>query len=167
MYEYSVEGKGTDQAKYGLVDLDGSTPKEESDFDLLSNAFKNVQTPSGDGGYKANGTPSKCPTRSATWLVKDNSLPAMPPRASQYFANGAGKGVGFEGDGSQEVGAESTGIAEPGSGKPTATGTSSGGSAATSSGAASGLRAPEFSVAPFVCGLVVVLSSFLGATIMS
>lgn len=163
VYEYSVEGDST-QSKYGLVDLSGSTPKEQSDFDLLSTAFKNASPPSGDGGAKSSGTPSKCPPKSPTWLVDGDALPAMPPKASQYFSSGAGKGVGFKGDGSQEVGAESTGTATAGSGQATATGTS--GSSASSSGAANGLKVPEFSVAPLVCGLVVVASSFLGAALL-
>lgn len=163
VYEYSVEGDGT-QSKYGLVDVSGSSPKEQEDFDLLSNAYKKVKTPSGNGGAKTGGTPSKCPPKSDTWLVDGEGLPAMPPKASQYFSSGAGKGVGFKGDGSQEVGAESTGTATAGSGKATATGSS--GSSATSSGAAGALKVPEFSVAPLVCGLVVVASSFLGAVLL-
>ena len=164
VYEYSVEGDST-QSKYGLVDVSGSTPQEQGDFDLLSNAFKNANPPSGDGGAKPSGTPSQCPPKSNTWLVDGDALPAMPPKASQYFKSGAGNGVGFKGDGSQEVGAESTGTATAGSGQATATGTS-GGSSASSSGAASGLRVPEFSIAPLVCGFVVVASSFLGAALL-
>ena len=168
VYEYSVEGDAT-QSKYGLVDL-SSGANEQGDFSLLSDAFKQVKLPDGNGGAKTGGSASECPPKSPTWLVNGLGLPAMPPKASQYFANGAGKGVGFTGDGSQEVGAESTGTASAGSGQATATGTSGGsggsGGSASSSAAATGLRIPEFSFAPLVCSLVVVASSLLGGAIM-
>ena len=168
VYEYSVEGDAT-QSKYGLVDL-SSGAEEQGDFSVLSDAFKQVKLPDGNGGAKTGGSASECPPKSPTWLVNGLGLPAMPPKASQYFANGAGKGVGFTGDGSQEVGAESTGTASAGSGQATATGTSGGsggsGGSASSSAAATGLRIPESSFAPLVYSLIVVASSLLGGAIM-
>lgn len=167
VYEYTKEGD-TEQQKYGLVTAQGSSSAtERPDFALLQKAFKDNQPPSGDGGYKPSGKASTCPTRSKTWLVDGDGLPAMPPKAKAFFKNGAGQGVGLTGEGSQEVGAESTGTATPGSGAVTATGSSSS-ATGTSSGesAASGLRAPDFTVMPLVCGLVVVVSSLLGGAIL-
>ena len=164
VYEYTKEGDSTQQ-KYGLVDVSGDSAEELKDFDTLANAFEKTPAPTGDGGYKPNGTPSRCPPRSSSWLVSGEGLPAMPPKASAFFRNGAGKGVGLEGEGSQEAGAESTGTASAGSGRPTTSGTSSGASS-SSSGAAAGLRIPELSLAPIVCGVVVFFSSLIGATLL-
>ena len=166
MYEYTVEGDATQQ-KFGLVDIKGGKAVEQPDFAALQSAFKGNDLPKGDGGYKSTGSASTCPTASKTWLVGNDSLPAMPPKASQYFKDGAGKGVGLEGGGSQDVGAESPGTATAGSGQPTVTGSANAGPKATSSeGVASSVRIPELSVAPYVCFLVVLFSSFLGATLL-
>ena len=167
VYEYSVEGDAKQQ-KFGLVDVSNGKAEEQPDFATLQNAFKKTPAPTGDGGYKASGDASTCPTASKTWLVGNDSLPAMPPKASQYFKSGAGKGAGLQGGGSQDVGAESTGTATAGSGQPTVTGTANAGGASPtgSKGAASSLRVPELEVAPFVCGLVVVFSTLFGATLL-
>ena len=63
VYEYSEEGSG-----YGLVNIQGNSISETSDFKALQQALAKTQ-PSGDGGYKENGSPSKCPQRSHTWEV--------------------------------------------------------------------------------------------------
>ena len=161
VYEYSKEGDST-QGKYGLVDLSGDKADTLDQFTVLSNALSKATPPSGDGGYKTDGQASVCPNKSSTWLVNTNSLPAMPPKASKYFTGGAGKGPGLTGDGSQEVGAESTGTATAGSGKATGTGSKSG----KSSSAASSVRIPELQFAPLVCGMVVFFSTLLGATLL-
>ena len=166
VYEYTVEGDAKQQ-KFGLVDIQGGKAVEQPDFASLQSAFKGTALPTGDGGFKSTGSASTCPSASKTWLVGNDSLPAMPAQASQYFKNGAGNGAGLQGGGSQDAGAESTGTATAGSGQPTVTGTANAGSKPTSSkGAASSLRAPELSAAPFVCGLIVVFSSFFGATLL-
>ena len=162
VYEYSVEGDST-QSKYGLVDIKDDR-SEQDDFKTLSDALSKAKPPSGDGGYKTDGKASVCPDRSSTWLVKDDKLPAMPPKASKYFNNGAGEGPGLSGDGSQEAGAESPGTASAGSGEPTSTGKSKGKS--SSSSAASGVRVPEFQMAPVLCGIVVIISSMVGAALL-
>lgn len=163
VYEYSKEGDAKQQ-KYGLVDVSGSSPKELPDFSNLADALEKTESPSGDGGYKKDGKASDCPTKSSTWLVSGNGLPAMPPKASAFFKNGAGKGLGLTGPGSQEVGAESTGTAKAGSGQATATGTSGGSS--SSSAAASGLNVPHMAMGPIVCGVVVFFSTLLGASLL-
>ena len=168
VYEYTVEGDATQQ-KFGLVDIQNGKAVEQPDFATLQSVFKADPLPTGDGGYKPSGDPSICPSASSTWLVGNDSLPAMPAKASQYFKNGAGTGPGFAGTGSQDVGAESTGTATAGSGQPTTTGTvNAGGNGGKSShsGAASGLHVPEFSSAPYLCGIVVLASSLLGATLL-
>lgn len=168
VYEYTKEG-GADQQKYGLVDVQSrSSVTEEPDFKLLAEAFANNPPPSGDGGYKPSGEASECPAQSDTWDVEGTGLPAMPEKAKKFFETGAGQGVGLEGTGSQDVGAESSGTATAGSGAPTRTGTtpSGSGSSSDSEAAASGLRAPAFSVAPIVCGIVVLASSLLGGALL-
>ncbi len=164
VYEYSKEGDST-QEKFGLVDVSGGSLKELPDFNTLKNAYANTSIPSGDGGYKSNGSPSNCPSKSSTWLVGSDALPAMPVQASQYFSNGAGKGVGLTGTGSQEVGAESSGTATAGSGQATASGTAAG-SSGTKKGSADGVFIPKMQIGPFACGLVVVVASFIGATLL-
>ena len=169
MYEYTVEGDAKQQ-KFGLVDIQAGKAVEQPDFASLQTAFKNTPQPTGDGGYKPSGDASVCPPASSSWLVGNDTLPAMPPQASQYFKNGAGQGPGLQGSGSQDSGAESTGTATAGSGQPTTTGTanagSSGGSGTSSSAAANAVRIPEFSAAPYACGLVVMVSTLLGATLL-
>lgn len=167
VYEYTVEGDAKQQ-KYGLVDVSGGNADQQPDFYTLQSAFKSTEMPTGDGGFKSTGSASECPTESKSWLVSNNSLPAMPPKASQYFQSGAGKGAGLEGEGSQDRGAESTGTATAGSGQPTVTGTANAGGAnpTSSQGAAPSMNVPELSVAPFLCGLVVLVSSFFGATLL-
>lgn len=164
VYEYTEEGDST-QSKYGLVQITGKGASPKPDFETLRDAFENTPVPKGDGGFKSSGSPSECPPRSDTFLVDNNDLPAMPESAKKFFKNGAGKGVGLEGTGSQDVGAESTGTAPAGSGAVTET-VSGPGSGSTPSGAAGHLRAPAASVASIVCGLVLVASSFIGATLL-
>ena len=163
VYEYTEEGED-DKRKYGLVRLQGGKAVEKPDFDTLQSAFKNTPLPKGDGGYKPSGKVSECPSASKTWLVTNDTLPAMPPKASEYFKNGAGQGLGLEGEGSQDAGNESPGMATAGSGQPTVTG--SAGSQATSNGAVSSVRVPEFSAGLFGCALVVISSSLIGASLL-
>lgn len=163
VYEYSKEGDST-QEKFGLVDVSSGQPKELTDFKTLQQAFSSTPIPTDDGGYKPSGGASTCPSKSSTWSVKDDALPAMPPQASQYFAKGAGKPVGLTGEGSQEAGAESPGTATAGSGKPS---TTADGSGSSSSGAKkSGADVPRMSFAPIICGCVVFMSSLVGAALL-
>lgn len=78
VYEYSEEGND-----YGLVKISGNAVTEKSDFQALQQELsKNM--PSGDGGYKSDGTPSTCPAKSTTWEVTEftgDQLPAMPSDA--------------------------------------------------------------------------------------
>lgn len=164
VYEYTVEGDAKQQ-KFGLVDVSGSTPKEQPDFTTLQNIFAKTSDPSGDGGYKSSGSASQCPPKSDTFLVENDNLPAMPQQAQTYLKNGAGTGVGLTGSGSQDLGAEGTATATAGSGQVTST-ASGGASGSTKTGEAGHLRAPEMSIAPIVCGFVVVACSLFGATLL-
>lgn len=169
VYEYSEEGSG-----YGLVTISGNTVTEKSDFTALMNQLKANPAPSGDGGYKSNGSPSTCPATSSTWEVTEftgDELPAIPSGAVQYMSKGAGKGPGLSGSGSQNAGGASSGTATPGSGSATATAsgasnTASGSSTSTSSGAASSLSIPALGMAPFAMTAIVLVSTLLGAALL-
>ena len=163
VYEYSQE-----PSNYGLVDLSSGTPDELPDFQALADQYSKTPNPQGDGGYSSTQSTSDCPTYAEpNWMVKDNSLPAIPDGAVKFMKDGAGTGPGLSGDGSQNAGGESTGTATAGSGAATRTGSSSSGSA-TGSGSSSGAMSmsPEWSFAPLVCGAIVVLSSVFGATLL-
>lgn len=152
VYEYSEEG-----SKYGLVQISGSSVSELDDFGALQSALSGQSNPSGDGGYKASGAASTCPPQSGNWDVSGDQLPAIPDPAKKYMTQGAGAGVGLGGSGSQNAGTKSSGFASPGSG-------SVNGSPTKKSDAS--LRAPPMTFAPVMCGLVVVLSSALGASLL-
>jgi len=155
VYEYSEEG-----SKYGLVDITSGSAKPLDDFDTLKTKLAATKAPTGDGGYLKNGVASKCPGKSSTWNVTwGESLPSIPEPAKKYMSKGAGKGPGLKGDGSQTAGTKSSGIVSAGAGGASATSTNS-------KGAAASLRVPEFAVGPYVCGLVVLASSLLGATLL-
>jgi len=155
VYEYSEEG-----SKYGLVKISGNSVNPLDDFDTLKTKLAATKAPTGDGGYLTNGVPSKCPVESSTWNVTwGNNLPSIPAPAKKYMNQGAGKGPGLKGAGSQNSGTRSSGTASAGAGKVTATGSAS-------TGAAASLRVPEFSAAPYVCGLIVIASTLVGATLL-
>jgi hypothetical protein len=155
VYEYSQEA-----ANYGLVDLSGSSVSELPDFTALQTAYKGTPNPSGDGGYKTSNPVSNCPPAAANWAVSASLLPVMPAGAQKYFTSGAGAGPGNSGTtGSQNAGTASTGMTGSGT---SSSGSASSGSSTASKGAAASMRVPEFSVAPFVCAAVVLVSSLVG-----
>jgi hypothetical protein len=104
-YEYTME-----ENNYGIVSVKGDVVQELPDFQVLKNAFQKNPMPSGDGGYKKSLPASTCPTESANWRVKDNSLPLIPEKANAFFKNGAGSGPGIKSD----VGSQNTGTPSPG-----------------------------------------------------
>ncbi|KAF2181950.1 glycoside hydrolase family 72 protein [Zopfia rhizophila CBS 207.26] len=160
VYEYSEEG-----SKYGLVQLDGDSVTELDDFKALQSALSGTKSPSGDGGYKSSGAASQCPTKSSTWnvTIAANQLPAVPSGIEKYMKDGAGKGPGLQGAGSQTSGTKGTNLASAGAGAVAASGTAG---AKSSQGAAASMHAPEFSMAPLVCGLVVLISTVFGAALI-
>lgn len=158
VYEYSEEG-----SNYGLVKLNGKNIEEKPDYQALKEAFSKTPNAEGDGGYNKTGGASGCPASDPpNWDVTNDALPAIPEPAKKFMTDGAGKGPGFAGDGSQNKGTASTGTATPGSGS--ATGTAAAGSG--SKGAAAGLRVPEMTMAPLFCSLVVLASTFFGASLV-
>ncbi|KAF2140659.1 glycoside hydrolase family 72 protein [Aplosporella prunicola CBS 121167] len=163
VYEYAEEGNN-----YGLAKLSSDSATENDDFTAYKNALEKTPAPSGDGGYKKDGKASTCPSKSKTWDVDSDSLPAIPEPAKEYMTKGAGERKGLKG-GSQNAGTQSSGTATAGSGEVTATatgGSSSSTGGSSSGSAASGLRVPAFEIAPLVCTMVVLGSTLFGATLL-
>lgn len=156
VYEYSQEA-----SKYGLVEISGNTVTELDDFKTLKDKLAQTPAPTDDGGYLQKGSASTCPSKSSTWNVDGDGLPAIPVPAKKYMTSGAGKGPGLEGKGSQEAGTQSSGTATAGSGTVTSTSTST-----KSAGAGSSVRVPEWTVAPFACFAIVFASSLFGASLL-
>lgn len=155
VYEYSEEGSG-----YGLVNLNGNTVKELPDFAALKSSLQE-NTISGDGGYKQNLSPSKCPPSSNTWEVDDFSgadLPAIPDGAVKYLNDGAGKGPGLNGDGSQwATDGASDSTASPGSGE----GGSASSSSSSSSNGAGALALPSLLLSSIIgCSAYLLIAAF-------
>lgn len=160
MYEWSEEA---DNPNYGLVTINSATSiTPKTDFNNLMAMFKANPTPTGDGGYKASGVPLTCPPQSANWNVSSNVLPAMPVSAEYYFTNGAGKGPGLTGSGSQTLGANAQGPGVPASAASgTSTATSSSASATKSSAAAGSNFKVQDGASSFALMAAVVAVSFL------
>jgi 1,3-beta-glucanosyltransferase GAS5 len=158
VYEYSEEG-----SNYGLVTISGNSVSKNSGFEALQSSLSGAKSPSGDGGYDATAGASSCPPQDAPdWDVADDKLPAIPGPAMKYMTEGAGKGPGLSGSGSQNAGTKSSGTATQGSGQVTATASGS----STQSGAAGALVIPEWSWTPAVCMSAMVLSTLFGATLL-
>ena len=158
VYEYSEEG-----TKFGLVTISGDSVTEGADFATLKSALAGTPSPSGDGGYRSSGSASECPTESKTWnvTISADQLPKFPSDASDYLKNGAGDGVGLEGKGSQNSGSKTTDLASAASGVVT----SGAAASASKTNAASAIRPGEFSFAPIVCGMVVLVSTLFGGAL--
>lgn len=162
IYEYSEEGNG-----YGVVNINGnSVSPVGSQFSDLQQELASTTVPSGDGGYSANNAQQDCPSQGKNWDTKPftgSDLPATPSGANKYFQNGAGKGPGLSGGGSQNAGGGSDATAASGAGQVTATyGSGSGGASSTSttSSAASSLVVPQMNALPVLVGGMVVAVSF-------
>ncbi|KAF2793654.1 glycoside hydrolase family 72 protein [Melanomma pulvis-pyrius CBS 109.77] len=113
-YEYTVEPNG-----FGLVEVNSDGKIEpNADFDRLKKAYAATKNPTGNGGFKENGDASQCPPEDDEWEVTSTLLPTIPEKAEAFMSNGAGQGVGLEGDGSHFAGEASKSTATPGSGEP-------------------------------------------------
>ena len=88
----------------------------------------------------------------------------MPKPAKKYLTEGAGKGDGFAGKGSQNAGTKSSGTATQGSGEVSSATGGSAASGTSSEGAAASLKPFQFSFAPVTVGLVTVVSTVFGAS---
>lgn len=173
VYEYSEE-----PSNYGLVNVKGpSKLKELDDFDTLAKALKKTDNPDGDGGYNKTGGASTCPEKELpAWNVNGEApLPKMPSAAKKYMKEGAGEAPGFSGPGSMTAGRDSTPSVEPGSTVESGSSGSSGSdsdsgesssSSSSSAAAAPGAPIPSMSLAPALVGLVTVMSSLFGASLI-
>ncbi|KAF2122834.1 beta-glucanosyltransferase [Lophiotrema nucula] len=160
VYEYSEEG-----SKFGLGTISGNSFNPNSDYTALKSALAKTPAPTGDGGFKSTGAASTCPGKSSTWnvTISAEQLPAFPDGADSYFKNGAGNGPGLTGAGSQNSGSKTTQLASAAAGAVTS---GAAANASGSKGAASSVHPPEFSFGPLVCGLIVVVSSLFGASLI-
>ncbi|KAF2724597.1 glycoside hydrolase family 72 protein [Polychaeton citri CBS 116435] len=101
-YEYTLEENG-----YGLVELSNGEVTPNDDFRRLKEKYAATPNPSGDGGARTSVEYPDCPARSEEWNVGTTLLPEMPVNAKQYLEDGAGRGQGLGGDGSQWAGTPS------------------------------------------------------------
>lgn len=91
VYEYSEEDND-----YGLVDLSGSSPKPNKDFENLKAEFKKTSNPTGDGDYKPDAPHNNCPPKSKNW-ESSNDIPDTPKGALKYVKGVKDpKGSGFD-----------------------------------------------------------------------
>jgi hypothetical protein len=118
MYEYTYE-----ENKYGIVKINDKaqtgTRQELPEFTAFAKALAANPAPKGLGGASETSKTQACPTKDDNWLIDTTLLPAMPEGAKVYFTQGAGKGPGLKGAGSQSAGGGSTEDAAPGSGAST------------------------------------------------
>lgn len=164
VYEYSKEGTAAPADLYGLVEINGNSVSELTDFGTLASAFKNTPNPTGSGGYRPSGSPAICPTQDSNWNVTTGSeLPVFPSGAATYLKNGAGTAPGLSGDGSQNSGPASVAFASGSS--VAATGTSTSTSTSGSKKSAADGRIGD-SAPVMACGLVVALSTLLGMALL-
>ncbi|KAI1389998.1 glycoside hydrolase family 72 protein [Hypoxylon trugodes] len=158
VYEYSRE----EGDKFGIVELSGNSDsvKEDPDFSKLESALSKYPAPTGNGGFTSTTKSVACPTLDNIWDLGDwgeSALPAMPEGAQKYMTDGAGKGPGLKGDGSQNAGGTSTGTASPGSGSVTATASGHNGS---------GRPAPPMDMSVFVLTGVVAVFTLVGTLLL-
>ncbi|KAL4884245.1 Glucanosyltransferase-domain-containing protein [Aspergillus karnatakaensis] len=175
VYEYSQE-----PSDYGIVEIKNGKVSDLPDFDALKSALAKTSDPSGDGGYNKTGGANPCPVKNApNWDVdSDAELPALPEKAKKYFEDGAGKGPGFDGSGSQTAGTPSTSEdtgssnsdsdsdSDSGSGSNTDSSSSASGSSDPTDDAAAGLQIPSLTLAPAFVGLVTLVSTMVGAGVI-
>jgi hypothetical protein len=106
MYEYTME-----RNDFGIVEIEGGQEdggkdqtgerKELDEFAAFASAMKKYPAPTGDAGYTKTSKASECPTEDAHWAVGSATLPDIPEGALKFFEEGAGKGPGLNGPGSQ------------------------------------------------------------------
>lgn len=163
MYEYTMEPN-----RFGIVEIKGGQEnggadqtgerKELPEFAAFASALKKWPAPAGDGGYTSTTKAAACPTKDEHWDVDSTTLPEIPQGARKYFQEGAGKGPGLKGDGSQWA----TDQASTSEGGSAGSGTSGGGSSTKPNAAARGTT-PSADKAPFIISAAVVLFTLVGA----
>jgi len=161
-YEYSMEDNG-----YGMVTISSSgSISEGPSFATYQSALASNPGPSGDGGYNATGGASACPPQDSNWNVTSDALPAIPSAALAYMTNGAGKGPGLSGPGSQDASGSGTSAstATSGSGSVTAVATGASSTATKKSAAVGGPR--PFDQSPMIVGAIVLGCTVLGGMLL-
>ncbi|QSZ33054.1 hypothetical protein DSL72_002639 [Monilinia vaccinii-corymbosi] len=172
VYEYSEEG-----SKYGLVTIKDGSVTEGADFKTLKAAYAKAKIPV-DCPFTSTQKASDCPAKSSTWDVSSDSLPAFPSAAANYMKNGAGKGVGLTGPGSQSAGGSSSGPSSGSSSSGSSSSGSSSGSSGTSSSstssssstgtskASAGNALAPMNQAPMIIGALIATLTFVGAALL-
>ncbi|KAK9472719.1 Glucanosyltransferase-domain-containing protein [Dipodascopsis tothii] len=105
VYEYSE-----DTNNYGLVSVnyDNSSVTERSDYTYLQAEYKKTANPSGNGTFSADNDISDCPAYVKGSWEANNTLPALPSKASSYMTAGAGTPLGSDGPSNQWTPDETT-----------------------------------------------------------
>ncbi|KAK1752352.1 Glucanosyltransferase-domain-containing protein [Echria macrotheca] len=156
MYEYTYE-----ENKFGIVTISDKAQKgprkELPEFAAFQKAMEKFPAPTDDAGASPTQKAQACPTVDEHWMVSSTLLPAMPEGAKVYLKDGAGKGPGLDGPGSQDAGGGDTADAEPGSG--------AGGSTGGSTDKSAGVMVKADRVAFVVSGLAM-LSTIVGAVLL-
>lgn len=165
VYEYSEEPNN-----YGLVSISGSSVQTLSDFNALSTQLAAHPVPTGSGGARnPSGGADACPAADANWDVTNfpgSALPAMPSGAVTFLKNGAGKGLGLTGDGSQNAGGGSS-ATQSGAVSQTAYVSGGAGTATgTATGAAVALKAAPMGYGALWTVAAVFASSLLGVVLL-
>ncbi|KAK3323772.1 Glucanosyltransferase-domain-containing protein [Cercophora scortea] len=156
MYEYTMEANN-----FGIVQIpkNSKTQTEKRvelpEYTSLSKAMKAYPAPTGGGGYTSTTKSMACPTKDANWMVDSTLLPALPSGARKYMTEGAGKGPGLNGPGSQNNGPDEVVEAEPGSGTVAAT--------ASASSMAGAVTMSPVDKAPFIVSGIVFVFTLVGA----
>lgn len=160
MYEYSLE-----ENNYGIVELNGDSVSKLDEFDVMADAMSQYASPTnGNGGAASESNSVECPpTDDGLWNLGDwgsSALPAMPTGAEKYMTEGAGKGPGLKGPGSQDSGSDDHTTAGPAAGSATATASSTG-----SQGAAA-RPAPPLDIAFFAVAGVATFFTLVGTLLL-
>ncbi|KAH6968470.1 Glucanosyltransferase-domain-containing protein [Fusarium avenaceum] len=121
MYEYSLEDND-----YGIVQIKSDKVTPEKEFDLFKSALKEYPMPTGTGGAAKSSHGVECPKSESVWQVDPSYLPEMPAQAEKYMKDGAGKGPGIDGAGSQDDADSGTATASVAVGTSTGSSGSSG-----------------------------------------
>ncbi|CAJ0539392.1 Ff.00g070290.m01.CDS01 [Fusarium sp. VM40] len=121
MYEYSLEDND-----YGIVQIKSGKVTPDKEFDLFKSALKEYPMPTGTGGAAKSSHGVECPKSESVWQVDPSYLPEMPAQAEKYMKDGAGKGPGIDGAGSQDDADSGTATASVAVGTSTGSSGSSG-----------------------------------------
>lgn len=127
MYEYTIEDN-----EFGIVEVDNTGNSQSvstgREYNNLKTVMSQFPMPTSNQPHESSTHAVSCPTSHSVWQVDPSLLPAMPSQASKFFTDGAGRGPGLSGDGSQFRADSGTADESVASGAPIPTGTNSGSS---------------------------------------